>query len=154
MLALQQAISVADANLSGFGYGFGRAFAYAKQEAAFAAGVMYPREALPSASLAIHPTAGSPLKPPPGLARSVNIFVRCVIRHSGRVSRVRETAPGTLFRGLVGIIQKTPLSLACVTTPSSLVLNDLSQHLEHKIVEPPPGDGGQAVLLQLDPHRR
>jgi hypothetical protein len=49
----------------GFLFGFGGAFAYAKQMAAFAAGVMYPSEAMPSTSLS-GPPAGTPLKPPPG----------------------------------------------------------------------------------------
>jgi hypothetical protein len=37
------------------GYDFGRAFAYAKQEAAFAAGIAHPNEALPSAILTTPP---------------------------------------------------------------------------------------------------
>jgi hypothetical protein len=38
--------------LFGVSYGFGEAFVYAKQVATFAAGIVYPREALPSAGLA------------------------------------------------------------------------------------------------------
>ncbi len=41
-----------DPFLFGFGYGFGRTSAYAKQAAAFAAGVAEPNELSPSASLA------------------------------------------------------------------------------------------------------
>ncbi len=49
--------------LFGSGCGFGRAFACAKQEAAFAAGVMRPNEGLPSASLADPPCRPSPEGP-------------------------------------------------------------------------------------------
>jgi len=42
-------------HLFGCGSGFGGAFAYAKQTAAFAAGIAYPNEALPSASLVVPP---------------------------------------------------------------------------------------------------
>lgn len=41
-----------DSLLFGSGYGFGGTFAYAKQAAAFAAGVTCPNEALPSANFA------------------------------------------------------------------------------------------------------
>ncbi len=55
-------------SLFGAGYGFGGAFAYAKQVAAFAAGIMYPNEALPSARLADPPPPGhlgTSLRKPP-----------------------------------------------------------------------------------------
>jgi hypothetical protein len=38
-----------------FGYGFGRAFACAKQVVAFAVGITYPNKALPSAGLVALP---------------------------------------------------------------------------------------------------
>ncbi len=46
--------------LFGSGYGFGRAFAYAKQVTPYAAGVTYPDEALPSAGRAALPCQLTP----------------------------------------------------------------------------------------------
>ncbi len=49
--------------LFGFGCGFGRTSARAKQTAVFAAGITYPSEALPSANLAVPPRCGGTPKP-------------------------------------------------------------------------------------------
>lgn len=67
-------ISLIDPILFGFGYGLGGAFPYAKQVAAVAAGVAYPREALPSDSLiSPAPCGGSPETPHGVAQKRINI---------------------------------------------------------------------------------
>ena len=68
----------AGSSLFGFGYGFGRTFAYAKQEAASAAGIVYPSESLPSAHLTDPPRCRPTRKAPHRVVQKrINIHPMC-----------------------------------------------------------------------------
>jgi hypothetical protein len=103
-----------------------RAFAYAKQVAAFAAGVTQPNDSSPPVSPTDPMACRSTVQTPHGVAQKRQLI------HPSHETVFRQgfaspPAHSWEFRHTIGIIQSIPMGFTFITTPGDLVLNDLSQ---------------------------